>query len=379
MIISSLQLRSFRSHENTTLEFAPKVNLIYGPNGVGKTNILEAVHYLGLSKNFLPAKDRLALRKGASFFEIKGKFSGERRTAMEVRLLYEPRRGKNIFTNGAPIERLADFVGTVPVVCFAPGDIIVTAGPPAERRRLLNNILCQARPVYFEQLMRYRRVLRQRNELLMSARQRKQKVDAVMMGSWNELLAAHGSKIIAMRKQFVRDFAAFLQKAFRHLSQIDEKPAVAYRGISTLPPGASEDTIRQVFKQELRNKQDAEFAMGRTMVGPHLDDLRFSIDELLMRDYASQGQHRTVGIALKLAQYYYLQDRLEEQPLLLLDDVFDSLDEQRMKAFLTLLQGESLGQTLITAAGKSAIARFVPFGDVSHRQIEIQGRYREKE
>lgn len=373
MRVHSLRLRSFRAHDDSRLEFAPKINLIHGPNGAGKTNILEAVHYLCLSKSFLTASDRLALRKEAPFFELTAAFGGRRRRAVEVRLHYDPKGGKHIFTNGARVERVADMVGMLPVVSFAPGDIAITAGAPAERRRFMDNILCQARPAYLEQLMRYRRVLRQRNEMLTTARRRRQKPAPAALASWDAALVEHGSRLIAARVEFLADFASFLQQAYQHLATIEERPAMTYRGIASLDADAGAESIRDAFRRRLSRVADRERTLGRTQVGPHRDEVRLTIDGFLLREYGSQGQHRTFGIAIKLAQYLYLQNRLEEEPILLLDDVFDSLDAVRAQAFLSLLQSDLIGQSLITAAQKETVSRFVPFADADHRRVQIRG------
>ena len=160
MILRSLRLRSFRAHTETELELAPSVNLLYGPNGVGKTNVLEAVHYLCLTKSFTASRDRYAVRKEAPYFEVEGKVEEVRQKPMEVRIAYVPGEGKKMFVNGAELDRLADIVGVLPVVIFSPEDADLTAGGPSERRRFVNNILSQARPVYMDDLLKYRRARR---------------------------------------------------------------------------------------------------------------------------------------------------------------------------------------------------------------------------
>ncbi len=372
MKIHTLRLRAFRAHADSRLDFAPKVNLLYGPNGAGKTNILEAIHYLCLSKSFLTANDRHALRKEAPFFELTGSFGGKLRRAVEIRLLYDPRDGKHIFTNGAPLDRIANLVGMLPVVSFAPGDITVTAGPPGERRRFINNILCQAQPAYLERLLRYRRVLRQRNELLVKARRQKLALDPAMLAPWDAELVRHGSYVIAARMRFLVSFATFLQDAYRHLATVDEVPAMSYRGIALLTDDSSEAEIQEAFWQRLADTAQGGQAVGRTLVGPHRDDVLLTIDGFELRQYGSQGQHRTFGIAIKLAQYLYLNNRLDEPPILLLDDVFDSLDAKRAEAILTLLQSDLLGQSLITAAGNETVSGFVPFEDAANQCVRIQ-------
>src|SRR5690606_36598056 len=170
MRLRSLRLVSFRAHADTALELAPKVNLFYGPNGAGKTNVLEAVHYLCLTKSFLTATDQHVVQRGAPFLEVEGLFEGSRRASVHVKLVSVPGEGKRVFLNRAPLERLADLVGEAPAVVLSPSDYALTAGGPDERRRFLDATLSQAYPVYLDDLLKYRRALKQRNALLQQVR-----------------------------------------------------------------------------------------------------------------------------------------------------------------------------------------------------------------
>ncbi len=371
MIVHSLRLRHFRAHNDSRMTFAPKVNVLHGQNGAGKTNILEAIHYLCLSKSFLTTQDRLVLRVGAPFFELTGAFGGQRRSAVEVRLHFDPKKGKHLFTNGAPIERVADHVGMLPVVSFEPGDITITAGMPGERRRFVNNILCQAKPAYLEALTRYRRVLRQRNRLLMMAKRQGAAPDKATLASWDDALVQHGSRVIGIRAQFLTDFASFLHDAYRHLAAMEKNPAMSYSGSVSAARSWKVGAIEQAFRKQLAAAVKREHARGQTLVGPHRDEVKLTVDGLELRRYGSQGQHRTFGIAIKLAQYFYLNDRLGEPPVLLLDDVCDSLDSRRAEALLLLLQSDLVGQSLITAAGLETIRRFVPFEAGPNQRLRV--------
>jgi DNA replication and repair protein RecF len=373
MVLRSLRLRSFRAHVETEIRFAPKVNLLYGPNGAGKTNVLEAVHYLCLSKSFLAARDRYALRQGSPYFEVEGQFekNGEARAPgreREARLVYVPGEGKKMFLGGAPLDRLADVVGRLPVVVFSPGDIALTAEGPKERRKFVNNILSQERPAYLDDLMKYRRARRQRNEVLKKYKKRGQPPPADLITPWTEELVTLGSRIIRRRQQFLRTFAGFLEKAYAHVESATERPTVEYDTIADLDPEASVDDVAAALRGALERTRRDEEKRGRTLVGPQRDELVFRLGELEVRRYGSQGQHRTFGMALKLAQFFYLQDRLEEAPLLLLDDAFGKLDAERTAAFLELLKSGEVGQSLVTATERAPFEPVVPF--------EAEGPYR---
>lgn len=372
MLLNTLRLHSFRAHAETQAAFAPKVNLLYGPNGAGKTNLLEALHYLCLSKSFIASKDGYVLRKGCPHFEVEGVFTGDRRSELRVRLAYVPGEGKRIFVNGAPLERMADIVGVLPVVVFSPEDQALTAGGPEERRRFLDNIMSQAQSLYLDDLLKYRRALRQRNTLLTQGR-RRGTVDASVLASWNEELVTLGSRVIAARLEFLQAFNTFLNKAYQQIAAVAEEPTIEYAGIAPLQPASDAAAIADVYRQRLDRVARRERQLGRTLIGPHRDELVFRLHDFEVRRYASQGQHRTFGMALKLAKYFYLHDRLEEKPLLLLDDVFDTLDARRTQAFVELLQTEAIGQSFITAAQRTLFQDLIPFETPVNKAIEVVG------
>ena len=349
MILHTLRLRSFRAHAESELDLAPSINLLYGPNGAGKTNVLEAVHYLCLTKSFTATRDRYAVRKGAPYFEVEGTVAHVREEPVTVRLAYVPSEGKKIFVNGVELDRLADIVGTLPVVVFSPEDYDLTAGGPSERRQFMNNILSQARPVYMDDLMTYRRARRQRNEVLRDYRTRPDPPPTELLEPWTEKLVTLGSRIVHRRQQFLQDFGDDLEEAYRRIEAVAERPTLEYDTIADLDPGATPDDVADAFRAALDRKRDQERDRGTTLAGPQRDELIFRLDDLEVRRYGSQGQHRTFAMALKLAQYFYLQARSDTEPLLLLDDAFGKLDADRTEVFLDLLRSDAVGQSLITA------------------------------
>lgn len=370
MHIKKVQLVSFRAHRDTLIEFAPKVNLIYGANGVGKTNVLEAIHYLALSKSFLTSKDVYALRKGDAFFEVNGEFSSIQRPSFTARIAYVPEEGKRIFVNQAALEKLSKIVGVIPVVVFAPSDHALTAEGPDVRRRFLNNILSQARPSYLEDIMQYKRILRQRNVLLTSYRKTKVLARDVL-ASWDAELISVGSRVVLRRLQFIEAFKSYVLDAYKRIDAAGESPAISYQTIGSFDEQVSIDVIRDRFAARLKQVARRELDSGRTMIGPHRDELVFSINGLDVRRYASQGQHRTFGMALKLAQYFYLLAELDEIPILLLDDLFGNLDAARTRVFLELLQTDLIGQSIITAANRAIFDATINFDSDSHKAIQI--------
>lgn len=370
MRLQSLHVRSFRAHNDTRVDLAPRMNLVTGPNGAGKTNLLEAIHYLCLSKSFLTGQDANVVARGAPFFQLEGRFTGETRSALTVRMVYGPQEGKRLFLNQAPLERLADIVGQLPVVTLSPSDHALTAGGPEERRRFLDNTLSQARPAYLEDLLRYRRALRQRNALLMAVRLRRG-VDSGALRAWTEELVSLGSRIVWRRLRFTTQFARFLAEAHGLLERVAEEPTITYDAAVDLAGVDDEARIQERLAARLQRLEVRERERGRTLAGPHRDELVFRLDDMEVRPYASHGQHRTFALALKLATFFFLKEELDETPLLLLDDVFGILDAGRASGLIGLLESDEVGQSILTAAERDVFDRHIDLSSPEHCAIHI--------
>lgn len=371
MFIDSIRLKDFRAHTSSELEFNPRMNLICGPNGIGKTNVLEAIHFLSLTKSFLTSTDQYLLRRDAAFFEIEGNFTGERRKSVRVRAAFVPREGKRLFVNDTVVERKADHIGTIPTVLLCPQDYALTSGGPAERRRFINNIICQSSATYLNNLLRYRRALKQRNEVLYRIKRSGLSGGDDILEPWTNELVDLGSQIVSVRMKFCDTFSQLLLGAHKRLGEAVEKPSIQYLpfGRNELPN--DESLIRESFSEVLRAEKKREKRRGISLVGPHRDEIVFLLDGEEVRRYASQGQHRTFGMALKLAQFHYLKNVTEETPIMLLDDVFDNLDGQRIALFLDILQSEEMGQCIVTAARKEILDGFVDFDAESNKLISL--------
>ena len=329
------------------------MNLLVGANGVGKTNILEAVHTLCLSRSFLTSRDRYVLRKGAALYEVEGVFESEHRGEVKVRVAFMPGDGKKVFVGGSALERMADLVGRFPIVVFSPDDHRLTSEGPEVRRRFLDNIVSQASSLYLDNLLRYRQALKQRNELLQTSRKRRLQPDPILLSSWTEELIRYGAAIIEDRIEFVETFSVHLENEYSRISNVVERPSIRYEPIPE--QSQASESIESRYRQLMNLKAQQEIDRGMTLVGPHRDDLDMYLGTLPVRRYASQGQHRTFGMALKLAQYAYLRERTEEMPVLLLDDIFDNLDPERITAFLDILGSDAIGQSITTAARKEIV------------------------
>jgi DNA replication and repair protein RecF len=368
MKLVRLRLRQFRAHADTSLEFAPRLNLIHGPNGAGKTNIIEAIHYLGLGRSPFAATDAPVLRRGAAFFEVEGELEPDRGSNLRIRVVYVPESGKRAFVNGAPLDRLVDLVGRVPVVSLSPSDHALTAGGPEERRRFLDSTISQATPAYLSDLVKYRRALRQRNALLQDPR--REGTAAGSLPAWDAELVNLGSRVIERRRRFMAEFDRHVGRAFELLGLSGETPRMEYRTAVPLD-GSGEADIADSLRRALARVARSERLRRRTLVGPHLDEIVFHLNQFEVRPFASQGQHRSFGLALRLGSFLYLKEVREETPLLLLDDAFGPLDEPRSRKVLDLLAGDVVGQSVVTAARPEPFREIISFDGVLNGEVAV--------
>jgi len=225
--------------------------------------------------------------------------------------------------------------------------------------------------VYLDDTLKYRRARRQRNEVLRSYKGRSQSPPASVLEPWTNEVVHLGSRVIHRRLQFLDTFRSYLADAYQRIEAVAERPSITYDTVGTFDPDAETGAIADAFRDALNRRSDAERQRGTTMAGPQRDELVFCLDDLEVRQYGSQGQHRTFGMALKLAQYFYLHDRLDEPPLLLLDDAFGKLDARRTKVFLDLLQSDVIGQSFITATERAPFAKTVDFAADAHRALRV--------
>lgn len=359
MKLQYIRVRNFRNHTETTLDCSdPKdgshqCNLLLGDNGQGKTNLLEAIAYLSLTKSVFGSSDATVLAIGKDSFEIEGRFRSDTGIDSGVRIAYSVAAGeKSVTINQERVARFSDVVGLFPIVVLAPEHHAITLGAPADRRKFLDFVLSQASKSYLLDLLEYRRVLKHRNRLLQEWKGGRAE-SAINLEVWDEELIRYGSRLVSARVTFLEAFQMKVQQAYKELIEGTEWPSVHY--LSTISenqeppadPGKKEE-VEKLFHDAVRDSRESEIRSGMTLVGPHRDDLVFTINGLDARMYASQGQHKTLLIALKAAEFAYLREWRRETPIMLLDDVFGELDETRAKLLLRFL--ESVGQTFITAA-----------------------------
>jgi DNA replication and repair protein RecF len=349
--IRELHVQKFRNHTHTDAVFGGGINAVLGENGEGKTNLLEAISYLCLTKSFFGSADGVVLQIGEKRFEVSGELETDSGLHYHVSVSYDQEPGdKRFLINKAPVEKFSEVVGQFPVVVLSPESGSITTGGPVDRRRFLDFVIAQASKVYLEDLLEYRRVLRQRNRVLFDSKvSRIERSD--LIEPWDQELIDRGARITHRRDTFLKELQPIVHDSYARIAGRVEEPTIQYVPSVAHGEGASEGELQEIFRQELKRKAPEEKRLGLTLVGPHRDELELSINGLSVRSHASQGQHKTLLIALKVAEFLYLQTKRNERPILLLDDIFTELDRHRSERLLTL--AESVGQAFITTTSGS--------------------------
>ena len=341
MTLSSLSLKNFRIHTDTTINFSGNLNYIVGGNGYGKTSILESIYYLCTTKSCSTKSDLEAVSFGRDEFEVSGRF--EVLTKDEVKVIYSiPESKKYYFRNSKLISKTSDIIGRFPVVLSTPLDHSITQGVPGERRKFIDSIISQASSTYLQILIDYNRTLRQRSSLLQSIKETKNYSLMGELDAWTEKLMQGGLEIIKHRVAFIKNFHLFVRNSYYKIMGEDEEPKITYYFLND----SSEDNIESRFKTLLDERHNEELRRATNLVGPHRDNFIFELNGLNLKTYGSQGQHKTFQAVLRFAEFCYLKEVTGRSPLFLLDDVFGELDANRASKISEYL-GE-VGQAFVT-------------------------------
>ena len=341
MRLRKIQLTNFRNHTGSALEFSDGINFITGANAQGKTSILEALSYICLTKSFLYQPDEAVRNFGADHFSVHASVETDKKITNNVHVFYEPGSGKKYLLDGNEMRRSADVIGMFPIVVLAPKDFALTEGAPSERRQFADMILSQVSRSYLEELIEYRRALKQRNKILLDCKLTGA-LDPELLRAWTDALVEHGTRVVTRRMEFVKDFRNTLSGAYASLVENVERPGLAYEASFRIGKDVAGD-----FRTALDALKKDERVRGSTLAGPHRDDIEFTLNDRPIREFASQGQHKTFLVALKVAEFHYIRSMLGETPAMLLDDVMTELDYARATKTVKTVAG--LGQTFITA------------------------------
>jgi DNA replication and repair protein RecF len=333
--INKISLLQFRNYTSAAFEFPAPVTCITGANGSGKTNLLDAIYYLCYTKSYFSAYQQNSVQTGMDGFRVTGGFVG--RDRQEIISCKWKAGKKEIFKNDIEYEKITDHIGVYSAVMIAPDDTELINGSSELRRKWIDSILGQADKIYLEKLMHYQRVLMQRNAWLKIQAYRPA-ANYTELEFYNAELAADGAYIYEQRRDFLQKFLPLLEDFYHRLSGGHEPIQVAYTS------DLSQKPLLEWMEQNLQH----DLRYQRTLRGIHKDDWDFKLNGLQLRQYGSQGQKKSFLFALKLAQYTYLSKTLGHLPILLLDDIFEKLDQTRMESLLRIIQSADFGQVVLT-------------------------------
>ncbi len=336
MYLEKISVTGFKNYTQAEALFSQKFNCFTGNNGMGKTNILDAIYYLSFCKSYYNAIDSQNINTEAPFFVIQGFYSADN-NRWEVFCGLKRSEKKQFKVNKKEYQRLSDHIGLFPLVMIAPEDTELIHGGSDVRRKFMDGVISQYNKNYLENLLKYNRTLMQRNALLKSFYE-KHYFDISALEIYDEQIINLGNLIFKERQEFFRKFNEVFNQTYLQLTQNNEKVSLNYKS----------DLLENTFERLLTHSLDRDRAALYTNTGIHKDDLIFEINKVPVKKFASQGQQKTFLLALKLAQYQLISQLKKSKPILLLDDVYDKLDETRLHALMQHISTDEFGQIFIT-------------------------------
>lgn len=345
MILKRISILNYKNLEEVELGFSAKLNCFFGLNGMGKTNLLDAVYFLSFCKSAGNPIDSQNICHDADFFVIQGFYEAADGTPEEIYCGMKRRQKKQFKRNKKEYTRLSDHIGFLPLVMVSPADSELIAGGSDERRRFMDVVISQYDKEYLDALIRYNKALVQRNTLLKS----EQPVEEELFLVWEEMMAQAGEVVFRKREAFIREFIPIFQSFYSFISQDREKVGLSYDS------HARDASLLEVLKESRVRDQ----IMGYSLRGVHKDELNMLLGDFPIKREGSQGQNKTYLVALKLAQFDFLKRTGTTVPLLLLDDIFDKLDASRVEQIIKLVAGDSFGQIFITDTNREHLDRIL--------------------
>ncbi len=338
MYLENLHLYSFKNYSEETLNFSPFINCFLGPNGSGKTSLLDAIYYLSLTKSALNPIDNQCVKHGETQMVLRGDFAKDSKN-FQVICHVQNGQKKTVKLNKKPYSKLSEHIGKFPVVMIAPNDTEIIRDGSETRRKFFDGMLAQYDQPYLDILIKYQHALKQRNSLLKSFAEQN-RVDKDQLEPWDSRILNWGALLYETRKEMVHQFIPLFEEHYNQLSDKKEKMEIVFQS------DWHDEKHTQLFKDNLRK----DLLLKRTMMGSHRDDYEFLIDGHPIRKFGSQGQQKSFVIALKLAQFDVLREKTGVKPILLLDDIFDKLDDMRIARVIKLASEDTFGQIFITDA-----------------------------
>ena len=343
-VLKKIVVQNFRNIELAELVFSANINCISGGNGEGKTNLLDAIYYLSMTKSAFNQPDKFCLRHGAETFSIAGTYSAPDSPDTRYSIRFTPGTEKKLKRDDKMYDKISSHIGEVPVVMVSPADVALVSESGEDRRRFLNQVLSQMDKICLSDMQQYNKLLAQRNQMLKT-----DSPDAQLMDIIDESLAYYGGRIFDARSRFIADLSPVVGKYYALLSGEKESVSVEYRS----------DLKRGDFIGRLRSSRQRDLALGFTSSGIQKDDMDFVMDGFPIKRCGSQGQQKSFLVSLKFAQYEIMKTHFGEPPALLLDDVFDKLDMSRTANLLSMVAGNDFGQIFITDSNKVRLSGIV--------------------
>jgi DNA replication and repair protein RecF len=359
MYLKKLALTNFKNYELNELEFSPKINCFVGNNGVGKTNILDAIHYLSLTKSFFNNIDSISIKHGEEYFIIQGTFTFNGKED-QIYCAFQKQKQKLFKRNGKEYQKLSDHVGRYPVVMISPADNALISEGSEDRRKFLNKIVSQYNAEYLDSVLRYGKALQQRNRLLKDFKS-SGKFDNVVLSIWDAQLVKYGSYIYSERDILVNELIPVFQEYYTLISSGKERVKLKYR--SHLSDGD--------FKEALVNSVNKDRFLEYTTIGTHKDDLLLEMNDFSVKSLGSQGQQKSYLVALKLAKFDYIKRKAGFSPILLLDDIFDKFDAERVEQIIKLVGNHRFGQIFITDTHESRLKDILSSNNTDYKLFKI--------
>lgn len=343
MILRSLFGKNFRNLAKFRIDFSDKGNIIFGKNGSGKTNLLEAVYFLSIFKSFRTNQNNDAIRFSTVGFELKGDLFNE---VANIKIEFSNYLDKKqIMLNNEKIYLLSKIVGEFPTVLISPEQYIVTSGAPESRRRFIDVLLSQIDNDYLQTLISYRKILKQRNKLLKEKEDKETK--KTLVSSWDEEISQYSSIILLKRIEYIEKLKTLSSEVYKEISNTNDKLSISYK--SSVKCEFDKASVQKFMSKNI----DKDIEIKTTTAGPHRDDLYIELNSKNIRYFGSQGEHKTALLALKTAEYYILKEIKNTSPVILMDDVSSMLDRIRLNSFLELF--DNFGQYFITSVDKEVI------------------------
>ena len=340
MFVKNLKIINFKNHPEKSFDFSSEINCFVGNNGAGKTNILDALHYISMGKSFLGNSDFQNIKEDENFFSIESKIKGEEKNDI-IKILLQKETKKIIKKNEKTYERMADHIGFLPSVMISPYDANLISDGGESRRKFLDAMISQTDSEYLFNLIQYQKTLQQRNALLKYF-QKNRTFDLDSLEIYNEPITKFGTQIFKKRQLFVEAILPTIQHFYTIISKGNEKVTVIYES------DLNEDNFENLLTKNLEKDRQLTY----TSKGIHKDDLRFEMNGNLIKKFGSQGQQKSFLIALKLAQIKRIKEITNKNPILLLDDIFDKLDDNRVSQLIELVNEQNFGQIFITDTHK---------------------------